>query len=391
MKTIRLGVAGAGRGKTFMNVAPNLGGRVSVDAICDRNEETLKKVGDTMDGVRRYTDFQRMLEDEDLDAICIATPVPFHAENAIAALKADKHVLCEVPAAFSLEECQNLIQAARASKRTYMMAENYCFAEPILTVQEMVQAGVFGDLIHAHGAYIHDCRDLLFNEEGDLTWRGQMRRIHTANTYPTHSMGPVCRWLGIGRTDELDSLVAMGSPSIAAATYARKRFPHLPELHDGWTVPDSVEMILKTKNGVLINHRLDWASPRPHQMTRYGLQGTTACVTSEEEFGRDWLAWIEGRSETSPTGIARNWETLNKYYDDFRPALWKEAGEEARKTGHGGGDYFVLREFADAIREERPPLFDVYDAVTWSSLVPLSEQSIAGGGAPMKIPNWRAS
>jgi hypothetical protein len=69
--------------------------------------------------------------------------------------------------------------------------------------------------------------------------------------------------------------------------------------------------------------------------------------------------------------------------------LWKTHLEAATKAGHGGGDFFVLREFADAVIQNRPPLIDVYDAVTWSSITPLSQQSIAQGNAPIQVPDFK--
>ncbi|HRJ71539.1 MAG TPA: twin-arginine translocation (TAT) pathway signal sequence domain protein, partial [Terrimicrobiaceae bacterium] len=85
------------------------------------------------------------------------------------------------------------------------------------------------------------------------------------------------------------------------------------------------------------------------------------------------------------------WEPLAKYREEFQHPLWREFHAEAAKEGHYGGDFFVVREFTSAIRESRPPLIDVYDAVTWSSITPLSRQSIAGGSVPVEVPNFRRS
>jgi hypothetical protein len=163
-----------------------------------------------------------------------------------------------------------------------------------------------------------------------------LRQTHYGNTYPTHSLGPVSRWLGINRHDRY----------ISTAT---------------------------------------WASARPHNIRRHELQGTTASFTTQEH-GNDSLIWIEGRSAT---GIAGDWEPLSKYYEEFEHPLWREHLAEATKAGHGGGDYFTLREFVAAVRENRPPMIDVYDAVTWSSITPLSMLSIDRNHCAVDVPDFK--
>ncbi len=115
-----------------------------------------------------------------------------------------------------------------------MLAENFCYMRPNMMVLNMVEEGVFGDTVYAEGAYIHDCRALNFAADAQgaqdkLTWRGEYRRWMTGNTYPTHSLGPVSRWLGINCRDRLVSTATWTTPGVAAAAYARERFG--PELH----------------------------------------------------------------------------------------------------------------------------------------------------------------
>lgn len=400
MGTLRFAVVGAGRvagtgtgrGKSFIHSAQTLPGAVELVAVCDVDPQTCDEWRAHGD-VRVYDDYQKLLEDADVDAVCLSTPAPQHARQAIAALNAGKHVLSEVPGAYVLQDCFDLVEAVERTGLTYMLAENYCFMRDTMMVSEMVRRGVFGDLIHASGDYLHDCRDLFFQPTGELTWRGEAQRDMRGNTYPTHSLGPVCQWLGINRGDKLKSLGAWGSPSLAAPYYvARNKGADHPLAAPGsWKLPNSVVVVLNTEKGVLAEHRLDWASPRPHHMNRYSLQGTRAAFSSSADPHQEPMIWIEGRSETNETGCAGNWEELWKYADDYEHPFWKASGAEAAAAGHGGGDYFVLREFADAVREGRLPLIDVYDSVTWSSVTPLSEQSLAQGGAPIDVPDFKAN
>lgn len=388
---LRFAVIGAGRGRTFVKATGHPDSAVELVAVCDRNPAALEQWRDSA-GIRLYTDFEQVLNDPKIDAVCLATPVHLHACQAIDALNAGKHVLSEVTANYTLEEGWNLIAAVERTGLTYMMAENYCYTESVLQVQNMVEQGVFGDLTYASGSYIHDCRNLLFDAEGNLTWRGELRRdIGPGNGYPTHSLGPIARWLGINRTDALKTTATWCSGSHAIVNYAKRNHADHPEYlaRDFWSHADTASTCIRTENEVLIDLRVDSVSPRPHHMTRYELQGTKASYTLPDGLHAEPLIWIEDRSPTNEQGIAREWEPLSKYRGEFEHPLWREHREQAVHSGHGGGDFFTLREFSSAIREERLPLIDVYDAVTWSSITPLSFESVARGGIPLAVPNFK--
>lgn len=390
---LRFAVVGARRGKTFIKSAQSSDARTELVAICDQNATALDEWRQHS-GLRLYTDYSQLLSDPKVDAICIATPVPMHAHQAIAALEAGKHVLSEVTACHTMEEGWDLIAAVERTGLTYMMAENYCYTAAVLQVQHMVEQGVFGEITYAAGSYLHDCRSLLFSNDGSLTWRGCLRRDMIANSYPTHSLGPVARWLGINRTDMFATTATWESKSRAISSYTHRNMPDRSDYRDPafWKHPDTTSTSIRTKNGVLIDLRLDWVSPRPHHMTRYELQGTKAAFVipdANSSLQSDPLIWIEDRSPTNKMGIAGQWESLSVYRDEFEHPLWKEHRMHAENAGHGGGDFFVLREFAASIAEGRLPMIDVYDAVTWSSITPLSAQSISGGNVPVAVPDFK--
>ena len=389
MQTIRLAVVGAGRGRSHIQTAKSLSPLIQVTAICDDNAESLAPWRDE-DEVRLFTDYSDVLSDSAIDAVCIATPIQLHAQQSIQALQAGKHVLCEVTATRTLEECRALLEAARRSDRVYMMAENCCFFREVLMVQNMVEGGVFGDLISAEGNYIHDCRTLFFDAEGELTWRGQLQSATCTSWYPTHSLGPICRWMDVNRSDKLISLATWGSSATACAAYAARNFPadHAVQ-HLEWRTPDTTQTCVRTQRGALIEHRLAVSAPRPHPCNFYELQGTKAAFASPGLLGNfEPQIWICDQSPTIADGTAQSWESLWKYADQWEHPLWREHGEIALQSGHGGSDFFVMREFAGAIQEKRAPLFDVVDAVTWSCLTPLSAQSLAQNGAPVEVPDW---
>jgi predicted dehydrogenase len=161
---LRFAVIGAGRGRTFVNSAASIADAIQLVAVCDTLPEMLQPWRDDT-AIRCYDDYQQVLNDPGIDVVCLATPVPLHARQAIAALDAGKHILSEVTAAYTIDECWDLIAAVERSGLTYMMAENYCYMRENMMIENMVRQGVFGDITFASGAYLHDCRDLMWNKK----------------------------------------------------------------------------------------------------------------------------------------------------------------------------------------------------------------------------------
>jgi predicted dehydrogenase len=394
LKPINLAVVGGRRGANFEKALALLSDRVTLTAVCDLSEAVLASWRAEHPQVATYTSYADLLENGDCDAVFICTPVLLHAAQAVQALEAGKHVLSEVPAAVTLDDCWRLVETVERTGRAYMLAENYCYMRPNMMVLNMVERGVFGDTLYAEGAYIHDCRALLFTPEGELTWRGEYRRWMNGNSYPTHSLGPLAQWLGINRRDRLVSTATWTTRSRAAAAYARELLGPGHGMADekSWTLGDSATTVLRTECGTVIVLRVDWVSPRPHNMSHHVLQGTRAAYLSPRHEAEDPLIWIDGQSPgLSPEGKA-SWESLWSYSNRHEHPYWRQFGEEAlRFGGHGGRDFFVLKDFCEAVQAGVQPPISVYDAVTWSAVVPLSIESVARGGTPVAVPDFLRS
>lgn len=386
---IRLGVIGTGgRGTHLLRLALEAG--VEVPALCDIDVAHLDRAIDVVAKVRNgrkpagYSrgpdDYRRMLQRDDLQAVIVATPMQDHARMSVDAMKSGKAVLSEVAAAMTVDECWALVRAHEDTGTLYMMSENCCYWRHVMAVMNMVEAGVFGELTFAECGYVHDCRALSFKSDGSLAWRGRMGRDYQGNLYPTHSFGPVARWLGINRGDRVVSLVSLATKRAAMKHYIEKRFPAGHPARDyEFKVADSTTTLLKTAGGALIDLRYDTKSSRPHPSTCYhALQGTTAAYESREDG-----IWIEGRSKSR-----RNWEPFSKYLAEYDDKLWVEQGNEAAGSGHGGADYFTVNAFLDALRTGGPAPIDVYDAAVWSAIIPLSGKSVAEGGAVQEMPDF---
>ena len=385
---VRMGIIGVGgRGTYLLRLLLEQG--VEVPAVCDirpaRLEIAVNLIAKAREGRKPATygkdpfDYRHLLARDDLEAVLVATPMQWHAVMSVDALRAGKHVLSEVSAAVTLQECWDLVHAVEETGRVYMLAENCCYWHPVMMIRNMVRKGIFGELTFAECGYVHDCRALAFEADGSLTWRGELSRDYRGNLYPTHSLGPVAQWLGINRGDRLVSLVAAETKHAGMRHYIEKRFPpDHPARKLQFKAADSTTVLIRTAKGVLIDLRYDVKSARPHPTTvYYSLQGTTASYDSRIDG-----IWIEGRSPSY------QWQPLDTYREEFEDPLWKEHRAAAEKTGHAGGDFFVLHQFLEAIRRGGPSPIDVYDAVTWSAVTPLSEISLNEGGRVVEIPDF---
>jgi len=189
--SLRIGLVGAcGRGGSFQRVLDCIQG-ACVHAVCDVNETDLHQAALRHGASEEYVDYEAMLEQSELDAVVVGTPMPFHVPQAIAALQRGIHVLSEVPAGVSLEECRDLVVACRESKAVYMMAENYTYRKPNVLIRELAREGFFGTPYYAEGEYLHELKEL--NEV--TRWRRKWQTGIDGVTYGTHSLGPILQWM----------------------------------------------------------------------------------------------------------------------------------------------------------------------------------------------------
>jgi hypothetical protein len=381
---VRMAIVGGRRGSAFQKTLEALSDKLELVAFCDLKEEVNASMKERFPHIKLFTRFEDVLDDPDVDAVYLATPQSLHAAQSIAALEAGKHVLSEVIATNNMEENWALVEAVEKSGLTYMMAENYIFTRSNMMIWNMSELGVFGEKTFAEGGYIHDTKHLHLNPDGSLTWRGEGSRGSNSYSYPTHSVGPIAKWLKINRDggDEFESLATFTSRELASRTYCLERFG---EEHEGakegfWKRSDCLITMVKTKKGTLIELRSDSKSFRPQQSYHYSLQGINGVFMSGRFRGEDPIVWLRGRSPGTsphqPNEPKAAWEKLWNYVEEYDHPLWRQYREVAEKTGHEGGDFFVMNEFSSAILENRQPIVDVYDAVTWSSIRPLSIQSI---------------
>ena len=363
---LRIGIAGK-RGLAFVSgfrAVPE----VEIAALCERDPGVLREAGAKHSIPQQFTEFDAMLEA--VDAVVVATPMPLHVTQSVQALQAGKHVLSEVTAAVSLDECWRLLDAVQASGKTYMLAENYCYLQPNVLIREMIRQGLFGTPYFGEGEYLHEVRALHHHPDGSPTWRAFWQVGVNGCTYGTHSLGPVMQWFTAADPNErIATVTCLGT--------GRHTDPAHP--HD-----DTTLMLCRLRSGKLIKIRLDMLSNRPHLPTYYSLQGTQGVYEAARFPGEEARVWLgENRPDEH-----RQWQPLSAF-EAHLPARYRERAQEAAQAGHGGGDYHVGRAFAEAVRDGSPPPIDIFDALEWTAAGLCSQLSIANGGLPIRVPDFR--
>ncbi len=368
-KNIRVGIVGKRGGSAVAGLrsVPC----VEVAAFCERDPAALASQLQEHGVERGFERFSDMLDH--VDAVAIGSPMQLHVPQAILALQAGKHVLSEVTAAVTLDECWRLLDAVKASGKTYMLAENYCYFEENVLVREMVRKGVFGEIYFGEGEYIHDVRFLHHHADGSPTWRYYWQVGAPGNTYITHELGPPMQWFRAQNPDDgIETVTCLGS-----GVHTDAEHPH----------DDTCLTLVKLRSGKLLKMRIDMMSNTPG-MSFYSLQGVHGTYESGRGGGVGSRIWTGPNKSVSWTDPHREWRPVSEYLEHM-PADFRAHMEAARKAGHGGGDYHTARLFAEAIRDGSPPDIDVYDALEWTAAGLCSQLSIQHGGVPIRVPDFR--
>jgi hypothetical protein len=257
----------------------------------------------------------------------------------------------------------------QSSGKTYMMAENYCYLRENVLIGAMAREGLFGALYFGEGEYLHEVRRLFHAPDGTPTWRHFWGVGVNGCTYGTHSLGPVMQWFtSLDPSERIESVVCLGT-----GRHTEPEHPH----------EDTSLMLCKLRSGKLVKIRMDVLSNRPHLPMYYALQGTQG-VYEAARFGGEGRVWV---GENRPDDH-RHWQSLAEY-EHLLPDLWRNPQEEARRAGHGGGDFYLPRDFVKSIRTQAPPPVDIYSALEWTAAGLCSEISINNGGVPIQLPDFR--
>jgi predicted dehydrogenase len=319
--------------------------------------------------------WKSMLDNENLDAVIIATYWDSHAVIALHAMENGIIPGIEVPAALTTDHCWQLTETSERTNIPCMMLENWSFRRDNLAVLNMIRSGFFGEIVHSHCAHSHDCIDHWFfdRETGDDRWPARYLLEFNRDQYPTHSVGPVLSWLDINCGDVITEIYSSATASKGINDYFKRKFgADHPNSNLAYAQGDIVTSLLKTRNGKTIVVNYDMQLPRPYA-NRWMLQGTRGVYDEEKN-----SLYLTGESPDY-----HQWEPW-KPYEEKHLHKWWEKGSEG---GHLGTDYIMLREFTNAVRLKGPVPLDVYDSVVMSAIIELSGISILKN-KPVPFPDF---
>ncbi len=394
MEKVKLAVIGLGqRGYGLLTaVLLNLPD-VEVVGVCDLYEDRVEDAAKAVEekGFSRpftTTDYHQILSHSEVQAVVISTAWEYHAEIAIAAMKAGKATALEVGGAYAIEELWEMVRTYEATKTPFMFMENCCYDRCELLGTAMERAGLFGEIVHCAGAYAHDLREEVVSGEKNRHYRLRNYTHRNAENYPTHELGPIAKLLNINRGNRMVSLVSVASKARGLHDYIVSNPDKVDQkLADvQFSQGDVVHTIITCANGETILLKLDTTLPRFYARD-FTIRGTKGFYEQNTD-----TVFIEG---VHPDVFAPTAETLTNmftnaktYEDRFLPDCWKHITKEQLESGHGGMDYFEFRAFIDALKNGEEMPIDVYDAAAWMAITPLTEASIREGGHPQSIPDF---
>ena len=385
--TVRIAIVGTGlRGSSVLGELLAIDG-VQVTALCDivpaKAQRAAKRITDAgHPAPALFTagdrDFENLVKRDDIDIVYTATPWPWHTPVCLAALKAGKHAATEVPAAMSLEQCWELVDASERSRKHCMLMENCCYDFNETLVNTMIKKGLFGEIMYAEAAYLHDLRSLLFEDRDEGLWRRFPHTNRQGNFYPTHGLGPVAWYLDIHGGDRFDYLVSMSTMERGLTQWREAHVPKdSPKWQETYIEGDINSSLIKTVRGknILLQHTV--STPTPYDRLN-SVRGTKGVF--KDYPARIYLDGQKGGEKYLP---------IDDFKADHTHPLWTRIGAIARaKGGHGGMDYIMAFRLVECMREGLVPDFDVYDAAAWSAPWPLSETSVKNGSKPVAFPDF---
>jgi len=388
---VRIGYIGLGRrGTAVLKQCISEMNDVEVTAVCDLNPAKMENAVSILTEKNRpapkcYANYHDLLQDPQLDAVMIMTSWNSRIQLAIDTMEAGIPVAIEVGCAYDISECWKLVDAYEKTGVPCMMLENSCYARREMMIYKLAKEGFFGRIVQCTGGYHHYLNDVeLYGKNADGSWDTDHYRLaeyahRNCENYPTHELGPISKILNINRGNRMLSLRSFATEPCGLAAYTKD---HVTEDHPfcnaDFRQGDIVTTIITCAGGEQIILTLDTTLPRPYYSRGFTVRGTKGMVTEVNRRVATYFA--EGMEEEIFNNEA-------EFFEKHDHPLHREYLSQT-KGGHNGVDWLVSRAFIESVKRGIEPPIDVYDAAVWLSIAPLSEASIAAGGAAIEFPDF---
>lgn len=389
METLRVGVIGLGcRGYGLMYdaIVPQENARIT--AICDlypdRVEEHKNKLEKIYEGheVVGFSDYRELLASGLVDVVIVSTSWEAHVNVTCAALEAGIPVGCEVGGAYSVDDCYRLVRTWEKTRTPFMFLENCNYDRRETSLFAMIKAGLFGKVVACDGGYMHDLRGEVCYGKENRHYRLRNYLARNGENYPTHELGPIMRMLDINRGNRMVSLVSVASGAFGMNAYMQDKDPSHPTATAKFHQGDVITTVITCEGGETITLRLDTCLPR-YYSRGITVHGTKALYTEDND-----TLFIDGEHQKYDWDAKALWGNFRELSKPYQNEDWNEVDGGKKVAGHGGMDYFMMRDFFTRLIKGEEPAIDVYDAAAMMVITPLSQQSIAMGGAPVAIPDF---
>lgn len=404
MEAVRVGFVGLGmRGPGAVERFTHIPG-TQVVALCDYAKERAEKCQEYLrkaslppaaiySGEKGYED---LCKRKDIDLVYIAADWLHHFPIAKCALENGKHVAIEVPSAMNLNEIWELINLSEKTRKHCMILENCCYDWFEMNTLNMAQKGIFGEVIRAQGAYIHNLDhywDYYWkkDENDKLGWRLEYNMKHRGDVYATHGLGPVAQVLDIHRGDRMKTLVAMDTKSVNGKAIVEARTGEkCKEFKNG----DHTTTLIRTENGKIIEIQHNVMTPQPYNRL-YQLTGTKGFANKYpvEGYALDQkqmeASGVQPQVDNLNSHRFLPKEEMNKLVEKYQHPILKKYGEMAKEVGgHGGMDFIMDSRLVYCLQNGLPLDMDVYDLAEWCCLAQLGALSMEYNSAPVAIPDF---
>lgn len=399
---VGLGMRGPGAVERFTHIPG-----IEIVALCDYEQERaescqkyLRNAGlapaAIYSGEKGY---EELCKRTDVDLVYVATDWDHHFPVAKCALQNGKHTAIEVPSAMNLEQCWELVNLSEQTRKHCMILENCCYDWFEMNTLNMAQHGVFGEIIRAQGAYIHNLDDFWEyywknpdgSDPGKLGWRMKYNMENRGDVYATHGLGPVAQALDIHRGDRMKTLVAMDTKSCHGKEYVEAK---TGKDCDNYRNGDHTTTLIRTENGKVIEIQHDVMNPQPYNRL-YQLTGTKGFANKYPTEG-----YAVDARQLAAAGHQPKVDNLSSHgfmpesekqalEEQYRHPILKKYGEMAKEVGgHGGMDFIMDSRLVYCLQNGLPLDMDVYDLAEWCCLAELGTLSMDNNCASVTFPDF---
>lgn len=364
-KKINVAIIGLGFGAEFIPIYqrhPN----ANMYAICQRNEEKLNEVGDAFGIAVRYTDYDELLKDPNIDAVHINTPIQNHAEQSLKALRAGKHVACTVPMATTVEECRQIVAAVKETGLTYMMMETVVYSREFLFVKEMYEKGELGKLQFLRASHQQEMKG----------WPGYWEGLPPMH-YATHCVGPVVALAG----KEAEFVSCLGSGRIDEELIPKYNSPFAIETcHIKFKDSDLAAEVTRSLFNTARQYRESfdvYGSEKSFEWSQVEHEDPVVHTGEKPERVKvpDYAHLLPAEIQSFTTG--------GVYDADSNQHLSFIQG-----SGHGGSHPHLVHEFLSALVDNRQPFPNAQQSANITCVGILAHESAMQGGKQLAMPEF---